>query len=45
MSTELYYFSGTGNCLVVASDIAEKIFSKTEFTPSFTALDITGFAS
>ncbi len=28
MSTELYYFSGTGNSLVVARDIAEKINGK-----------------
>ena len=28
MSTEIYYFSGTGNSLVVARDIAEKINGK-----------------
>jgi flavodoxin len=28
MSTEIYYFSGTGNSLAVARDIAEKINGK-----------------
>ena len=34
MSTEIYYFSGTGNSLVVARDIAEKIDGETISIPS-----------
>jgi ferredoxin/flavodoxin len=34
MSTELYYFSGTGNSLVVARDIAKKINGKLISIPS-----------
>lgn len=34
MSTELYYFSGTGNSLVVARDIVEKINGKLIYIPS-----------
>jgi hypothetical protein len=34
VSTEIYYFSGTGNSLVVARDIAEKLDGKLISIPS-----------
>lgn len=39
MNTEIYYFSGTGNSLVVARDIAEKINGKLISIPSVMAED------
>ena len=50
MGTEIYYFSGTGNSLVVAKDVAEKNNGKLVSIPSLmnkksikTEADVIGF--
>jgi len=40
MSTEIYYFSGTGNSLVIARDIAGKTNGKRYHHPDVKVLDM-----